>query len=188
MRIVERFLGGAALLEPRLFRDERGFFLEAWNERTLTALGLAHSFVQDNHSGSISRTLRGLHYQWAVPQGKLVRVVAGTVLDVAVDLRPGSSTFGRWSAWELDAASHRQLWIPPGFAHGFLVQSDWAEVLYKCTAPYDPMSEVTIRWDDPTLAIDWRLPPGIEPLLSAKDRAGVSLADAPAPAFPRVSA
>ena len=179
MRVIDEALHGVKLLEPRIFRDPRGYFLESWNAMTFRACGIDASFVQDNHSGSVRGTLRGLHYQSLVQQGKLVRVLTGEILDVAVDVRRASPTFGQWRSWILDAASHRMLWIPTGFAHGFVARSEWAEVAYKCTAPYDAASEVSIRWDDPALAIDWQLGTGDVPRLSPKDAAGLSFADAP---------
>jgi dTDP-4-dehydrorhamnose 3,5-epimerase len=162
------------LVRPRIFGDERGFFLESWEKRKFAAGGIAVDFVQDNHSRSVRHTLRGLHYQVEQPQGKLVRVVAGAVFDVAVDLRRSAPTFGQWVGAELTAENRHMLWVPPGFAHGFLVTSDSADFLYKCTDYYAPQAERSIRWDDPHLAIDWPLPSGISPTLSAKDAAGVA--------------
>lgn len=164
------------LFEPRVYRDERGFFLESFNRARLAAAGLAAEFVQDNHSGSIRNVLRGLHYQIRQPQGKLVRVVAGEILDVAVDIRRGSETFGQHAAAVLSAENRRTMWIPPGFAHGFLVRSDFAEVLYKATDYYAPDAERCILWNDPDLAIDWGLT--AQPLLSEKDRQAPRLRDA----------
>jgi dTDP-4-dehydrorhamnose 3,5-epimerase len=165
------------LLEPRVFEDARGFFFESYNRRAFReATGLEVEFVQDSHSRSARNVLRGLHYQVRQPQGKLVRVAQGEIYDVAVDLRRGSPTFGRWAAERLDAGSKRMLWIPAGFAHGFLVLSDWAEVLYKATDFYAPEHERTLAWNDAALAIPWPLPG--EPLLSDKDRHGAPLADA----------
>jgi dTDP-4-dehydrorhamnose 3,5-epimerase len=162
------------LVRPRVFADERGFFLESWERRKFAAGGIDIDFVQDNHSRSVRHTLRGLHYQITRPQGKLVRVTSGAVFDVAVDLRRSSPTFGQWVGTELSDQSKHMLWVPPGFAHGFLVLSETADVLYKCTDYYAPQAERCIRWDDPRLAIDWRLPQGVVPLLSAKDAAGAS--------------
>lgn len=179
MRLKETSLPGVLLLEPEVHGDARGFFLESWNRRALAALGFDHDFVQDNHSRSVQGTLRGLHYQLDRVQGKLVRVVAGTVFDVAVDLRRSSPHFGRWVAETLDAKDHRQLWIPPGFAHGFLTVSESAELLYKCTDYYDPPSERTLLWNDPALAVPWPLAPGQQPILSEKDARGRLLADCP---------
>ncbi len=168
------------LIEPRVFGDARGFFLESWNQRVFDeAVGEAVRFVQDNHSRSSRGVLRGLHYQLANPQGKLVRVVAGRVFDVAVDMRRDSPRLGQWAGVELSAESPRMLWIPPGFAHGFLVLSDTADFLYKATAYYAPDDEKTLAWDDPTVAVDWPLDPGVMPRVSAKDQAGLRLADAP---------
>lgn len=164
------------LFTPRVFGDERGFFFESYNQRAFReATGLTPDFVQDNHSRSARGVLRGLHYQIEPrAQGKLVRVVQGAVFDVAVDIRPGSATFGRWVGEELSAENKRQMWIPPGFAHGFLTLTESAEFLYKTTDFYSPEHERCIAWDDPDLAIDWPLD-GLEPLLSAKDRQGQPL-------------
>ena len=173
---------GVLILEPKVFGDARGFFLESFNQRDFEqATGLSGiNFVQDNHSRSSKGVLRGLHYQLAPhAQGKLVRVVRGAVFDVAVDIRQGSPTFGRWVGVELSETNHRQLWIPPGLAHGFLTLTDSADFLYKTTAYYAPEAERCIRWDDPTIGIDWPLqglPQG--PLLSPKDQAGRWLAEA----------
>ncbi len=168
------------LIEPRVFGDARGFFLESWNQRVFDeAVGEAVRFVQDNHSRSSRGVLRGLHYQLVNPQGKLVRVVAGRVFDVAVDMRRDSPRLGQWAGVELSAESPRMLWIPPGFAHGFLVLSDTADFLYKATAYYAPDDEKTLAWDDPAVAVDWPLDPGVMPRVSAKDQAGLRLADAP---------
>jgi dTDP-4-dehydrorhamnose 3,5-epimerase len=166
------------VLEPTVHRDQRGFFLESWREDRLASLGIATRFVQDNHSHSIQGTLRGLHYQIEHPQGKMVRVVSGKVFDVAVDLRRSSPTFGRWVAETLSSEEHRQLWIPPGFAHGFYALSDSADLLYKCTEYYEPAYDRTLKWDDPELAIEWPLLRGCPPILSAKDAAAPRLRDA----------
>lgn len=166
-------------IQPRIFRDERGFFMESWNARTFARGGIDAVFVQDNHSHSNRGILRGLHYQIRQAQGKLVRVVQGEVFDVAVDLRRSSPTFGKWVGVRLSAARHNMLWIPPGFAHGFYVTSDSADLLYKCTELYSPDHERTLQWDDPDIAIDWPL--GTEaPFLSAKDSAGIPLREAEA--------
>ncbi|HAN27253.1 MAG TPA: dTDP-4-dehydrorhamnose 3,5-epimerase [Haliea salexigens] len=165
-------LAGLVVLEPRVFGDERGFFLESWNATTFRDAGLDVNFVQDNHSRSAQGILRGLHYQTEQPQGKLVRVTAGAVFDVAVDLRRGSPTLGQWYGLELSAANHRMLWVPPGFAHGFYVLSEFADFQYKCSDYYHPASEVSLAWDDPTLGIEWPVPAGDSPKLSAKDAAG----------------
>jgi dTDP-4-dehydrorhamnose 3,5-epimerase len=167
-------LEGVVRVEPRVFRDSRGFFLETWHREKFRAGGIDVDFVQDNHSRSVGGTLRGLHAQLANPQGKLVRAVEGAIWDVAVDIRRGSPTFGRWYGAELSAGNFHQVYIPPGYAHGFCVLSDMAQVEYKCTAFYDPASEIAIRWDDPELAIHWPLR---EPLLSAKDAAAPGLAE-----------
>lgn len=167
MSFLPTALPGVLLIEPRVFRDERGFFLETYHRDRYRGAGISEEFVQDNHSRSGAGTLRGLHAQLADPQGKLVRCVEGEILDVAVDIRRGSPTFRKWVAERLSAENFRQLYIPPGFAHGFCVLSPAAQVEYKCTALYNPADELTIAWDDPTIAIDW---PIIEPLLSARDR------------------
>jgi dTDP-4-dehydrorhamnose 3,5-epimerase len=164
------------IVEPRVFADDRGFFLESWNAREFRrAVGFDVDFVQDNHSHSKRGVLRGLHYQVSRPQGKLVRVVRGDVFDVAVDLRKSSSTFGRWVGFELSGRDHRQLWIPPGFAHGFLVLSESADFLYKTTDYYAPEHERCLIWNDPEVGIDW---PSREPLLAAKDTLGLALCKA----------
>ena len=168
MKLIETGLPGVLLLEPKVFGDARGFFLESWNRRTFAELGLDLDFVQDNHSRSAKGVLRGLHYQLNEPQGKLVRVVSGAVFDVAVDVRKSSPHFGHWVGYELSADNQRMLWIPPGFAHGFLVLSDSADFLYKTTAYYNPQSDRGIRWDDPLIAVKWPLDG--EPTLSAKDQ------------------
>ena len=172
MNVTPTAIPDVLILTPKVFGDSRGFFFESFNERAFEAAigGPAH-FVQDNHSRSGRGVLRGLHYQVEQPQGKLVRVVAGAVFDVAVDIRPGSQTFGRWVAAELTADNHHQLWIPPGLAHGFLVLSDSAEFLYKTTAYYAPAHERCILWNDPVLDIRWPLEG--QPILSAKDAAGL---------------
>ena len=174
MKITPCNIPDVLLMEPKVFGDERGFFMESFNQRGFRdATGLDLHFVQDNHSRSARNVLRGLHYQVVQPQGKLVRVVAGEVFDVAVDIRPGSPTFGRWAGELLSAANKRQLWVPPGLAHGFLVLSETADFLYKTTDYYAPAHERCIAWNDPTLAIDWPLN-GQIPLLSAKDVAGTA--------------
>jgi len=164
------------LIEPRVFGDARGFFFESWNQRAFAAAGLDGIFVQDNHSRSLRGVLRGLHYQVEHAQGKLVRVCAGEVFDVAVDIRRSSPTFGRWVGMNLSADNRRMLWIPPGFAHGFLVVSEAAEFLYKTTDYWYPEHERTLLWNDPALAIDWPLEGA--PVLAAKDAAGQPLAAA----------
>lgn len=175
MNIIEVGIQGPLIIEPRVFGDDRGFFLESWNERVFRAAGLDMHFVQDNHSRSARGVLRGLHFQSPNAQGKLVRVVNGRAWDVAIDIRKDSPTFGEWASVELSAANKRMFWIPPGFAHGFLSLEDDTDFLYKCTALYDPASEHTLLWDDPDLAIDWPLE-GMEPVVSAKDREGRLLA------------
>jgi dTDP-4-dehydrorhamnose 3,5-epimerase len=180
MQILPTLHPEVLLLEPRVFGDARGFFFESWNQREFARIGVDAVFVQDNHSKSSHGILRGLHYQTSQVQGKLVRVVAGEVFDVAVDMRRSSPHFGQWAGALLSADNHRMLWIPPGFAHGFLVTGDSAEFVYKCTDFYAPEHEVSIRWDDPDIAIDWPLADGRAPTLSAKDAAGLRFADAPA--------
>jgi dTDP-4-dehydrorhamnose 3,5-epimerase len=172
-------LPGVYLLTPKVFGDERGFFMESWNAELFRDEGFDLHFVQDNHSRSAQGILRGLHYQTRHTQGKLVRVTAGSVFDVAVDLRRDSPTLGKWFGVILDAVAHQMLWVPPGFAHGFYVISDYADFQYKCTDRYDPQSEVSIAWDDPALGIDWPLVAGAAPSLSAKDESGLAFADAP---------
>lgn len=177
MKAIPQALPEVLLLEPRVFSDERGFFFESFNERVFeAATGLQRHFVQDNHSRSTRGVLRGLHYQLEQPQGKLVRVCMGEIFDVAVDVRRGSPTFGQWAGAYLSAENKRQLWIPEGYAHGFLTLSDSADVLYRATNYYAPDFEHCIRWDDPDLAIAWPL--SGTPLLSQKDRHGVSLKEA----------
>lgn len=181
MNVIETALPGVLIIEPQVFGDARGFFVETYNEARYQDAGIAERFVQDNHSRSQRGVLRGLHYQVQRPQGKLVWVERGEVYDVAVDVRAGSPTFGRWAGCLLDDTGHRQFYIPPGFAHGFLVLSDGADFVYKCTDFYDPTSEQGIAWDDPDIAIPWPLEAlrgvGGEVLLSAKDRANPRLAE-----------
>ena len=174
MKVINTAIPDVKILEPRVFGDERGFFVETWNSRTFAELGLDLTFVQDNHSRSSQGILRGLHYQIHQPQGKLVRVTSGTVFDVAVDLRQSSPTFGQWVGVELSATNHRMLWIPEGFAHGFYVMSEAADFLYKCTALYAPEHDRSLQWNDPTVGIDWPLVKGESPQISAKDAAGKS--------------
>lgn len=175
MRVTPTEIPDVLLVEPRVFGDERGFFLESWNRRVLGEAGLHADFVQDNHSRSGRGVLRGLHYQIRHAQGKLVRVVAGEVYDVAVDLRRSSPTFGRHVGLTLSADNRRMLWVPPGFAHGFCVTSDAADFLYKTTDYWHPEHERTLLWNDPALAIPW---PVDAPLIAAKDAAGTPLARA----------
>ena len=177
MQAITTSIPDVLIFEPKVFGDSRGFFLESYNQRAFQeATGWAPAFVQDNHSGSAKNVLRGLHYQIQQPQGKLVRVVAGEVFDVAVDIRQSSPTFGKWVGANLSAENKRQMWVPPGFAHGFLVLSEFAEFLYKTTDFYAPEHECSIRWDDPAIGIQWPLQG--TPVLSAKDRQGVSLEQA----------
>lgn len=178
MKFFETTLADAVLIEPEVFGDERGFFLESWNAKAFNDAGLALNFVQDNHSKSAAGVLRGLHYQKPNPQGKLVRVTHGAVYDVIVDLRKASPTFGQHEGFLLDASNHRMLWVPEGFAHGFLTLKDDTHFLYKCTAPYEPACEHSLLWNDPHLSIDWPLD-GALPTVSAKDQAGVAFSDAP---------
>lgn len=165
------------LITPKVFRDERGFFFESWQQQVFSDAGIRADFVQDNHSRSIKNVLRGLHYQIRQPQGKLIRVIVGEVFDVAVDLRRSSPTFGKWAGAVLSAENFQMLWIPPGFAHGFLVLSDIAEFVYKATDFYAPQYERTIRWDDPLIQIDWPLQ-GQTPILSTKDADGAAFQNA----------
>jgi dTDP-4-dehydrorhamnose 3,5-epimerase len=174
MKVIETSIPDVKLLEPRVYEDERGFFLESYNEQALqSAIGLAASFVQDNHSHSSQGVLRGLHYQLQHPQGKLVRVITGEVYDVAVDLRNSSPSFGQWTAFILSAQNKRLAWIPPGFAHGFLVLSPTCDFFYKCTDYYHAEDEHCLLWNDPTLAIPWPLTSA--PKLSPKDTKGICL-------------
>jgi dTDP-4-dehydrorhamnose 3,5-epimerase len=166
------------LIRPKVFGDARGYFLETWQEQKFAAAGIRVNFVQDNHSRSTRGVLRGLHYQIQQPQGKLVRVVTGTVFDVAVDIRRSSPTFGKWVGFELSDQNHHMLWVPPGFAHGYLVTSESADFLYRCTDFYAPAHERSIRWDDPDLAVQWPLAGALAPLLSANDSAALRFRDA----------
>ena len=176
MKVVPTAIPDVLIFEPRVFGDERGFFLESWNAREFdNAVGAKVQFVQDNHSRSRHGILRGLHYQIKQPQGKLVRVARGRVFDAVVDLRKSSATFGRWVGAELSEDNHRQFWIPPGFAHGFLVLSESADFIYKATDYYAPEHERCLIWNDPAVGINW--PANEEPILSAKDRAGLPLHD-----------
>jgi dTDP-4-dehydrorhamnose 3,5-epimerase len=177
MELIQTAIEGAIIIEPKVFGDDRGFFLESWNAETFAKAGLDLSFRQDNHSHSARGVLRGLHYQEPGPQGKLVRVTRGAVFDVAVDIRKSSPTFGQWVGVELTAANKRMFWLAEGLAHGFLCLEDHTDFLYKCTTLYQPQHEHCIRWDDPDIGIEWPLE-GIVPQLSAKDSAGKSLKDA----------
>jgi len=176
MHLVETAIPDLVIVEPRVFGDERGFFLESWNRKVFAELGLDLDFVQDNHSRSARGVLRGLHFQNPNPQGKLVRVVAGRAWDVAVDLRRSSPTFGQWAGIELSAENKRMFWVPPGFAHGFVSLEDGTDFVYKCTSFYEPANEHSLLWNDPALGIEWPLE-GLEPQLSAKDQAGKPLAE-----------
>lgn len=174
MKVIATAVKDALILEPRVFGDARGFFMESWNRRSFAQLGIEADFVQDNHSRSSRGVLRGLHYQVQQPQGKLVRVVAGAVFDVAVDLRRSSPTFRQWVGVELSADNQRMFWVPPGFAHGFLVLSETADFLYKATDYYAPEHERSLLWNDPELGIDWPLD-GLTPQLAAKDAGAARL-------------
>ncbi len=176
MNKTETSLQGVFILEPRVFGDARGFFLESYNQRTMAELGVREQFVQDNHSFSQRNVLRGLHYQVKHRQGKLVRVAAGEILDIALDLRKSSPSYGKWEGAQLSGENKRILWIPPGFAHGFRVVSENAHVLYKATDYYYPEFEHTVAWNDPALNIDWQLDG--DPIISAKDQRGVLFRDA----------
>ncbi len=175
MEFLPTALPDVVLIKPRVFADARGFFMETWETGKFALAGLDLKFVQDNHSDSIKGVLRGLHYQIKQPQGKLMRVVAGEVYDVAVDLRRSSPTFGKWVGVYLSAENRQQLWVPPGFAHGFLVTSTTAEFVYKCTDFYAPHHERSLRWNDADIGIRWPLAPGESPLLSEKDKSGKPL-------------
>ncbi|HEY1464633.1 MAG TPA: dTDP-4-dehydrorhamnose 3,5-epimerase [Terriglobales bacterium] len=176
MKVIPTSIPDLLVLEPKVFGDERGFFLETFNEKTMASLGIREHFVQDNQSYSTANVLRGLHYQIRQPQGKLVRVVVGEILDVGVDLRKGSPTFGKWNGAVLSAENKRMLWVPAGFGHGFSVLSADAHVLYKTTDFYSPQHERTIIWNDPSLRIDWKITG--KPIVSAKDCAGTFFSDA----------
>lgn len=176
MKVSDCAIPGPLLIEPVVHTDDRGFFFESWNSEAFDDAGLSMTFVQDNHVRSGRGVLRGLHFQNPLPQGKLIRVVAGAIWDVAVDLRRSSPTFGAWAAATLTAENHAMFWVPEGFAHGYLSLSDVTDVLYKCTAPYHPKRQHVLAWDDPTLAIDWPLS-GLAPLISDRDQAGLALAD-----------
>jgi len=180
VKFLPTALRDVVLIEPRVHGDERGFFLETWHRERFAQAGIDYEFVQDNHSRSVRGTLRGLHFQRAHVQGKLVRVTSGEVFDVAVDVRRSSPDFGRWAGMRLSAANRRSLWVPPGFAHGFLVLSETADFVYKCTDYYAPEHERTLLWSDSTVSVDWPIPAGIRPVLSAKDQTGRSLSAAEA--------
>jgi dTDP-4-dehydrorhamnose 3,5-epimerase len=177
MLIVSTEIPDVIIITPKVFKDDRGFFLESFNQQVFVdKLGITANFVQDNHSRSQQNVLRGLHYQIIQPQGKLVRVVVGKIFDVAVDIRKSSPTFGQWVGCELSADNQEQVWIPPGFAHGFLVLSDVAEVIYKTTDYYCPQGERTLLWNDPDIGINWSL--SAPPILSAKDQVGKTFKEA----------
>jgi dTDP-4-dehydrorhamnose 3,5-epimerase len=177
MKFTKTPIAGVTLIEPQVFGDDRGFFMETWQEEKFKTAGIDASYVQDNHSRSSRWTLRGLHFQVQRPQGKLVRVVRGSVFDVVVDLRRSSLTFGAWWSVELSDENRFMLWVPPGLAHGILVASESADFLYKCTSLYSPEHERTLAWDDAALNIRWPLPPGVAPKLSPKDARGVGFAE-----------
>lgn len=179
MEFVDTKIPDLKIVEPQIFGDERGFFMETFRADEFTEITGAKPFVQDNHSKSTKGVLRGLHYQRRQTQGKLVRVVAGSIFDVAVDMRKSSATLGRWVGVELSAENKRQLWVPEGFAHGFYVLSDEAEVIYKCTDYYHSESDVTLKWDDPDVGIEWPLAPDKSPQLSTKDAEGQPFSAAP---------
>jgi len=178
MKVIQTSIPDVKIIEPAVFGDERGFFIETWQQKKFEELVAPRQFVQDNHSKSSQGILRGLHYQTENTQGKLVRVVAGEVFDVAVDMRASSPTFGKWVGVTLSAENKRQLWVPEGFAHGFYVTSESAEFVYKCTDYYNPSSEHSLLWNDNTVNIEWPVPAGTEPLLSGKDKNGLSFENA----------
>ena len=178
MEFIPTRLPDVVLVKPKVHGDDRGFFAETWHQSKFAEAGICPDFVQDNHSRSTRHTLRGLHYQIQCPQGKLVRVVSGKVFDVAVDMRQTSSTFGKWVGIELSAQNHHLLWIPPGFAHGFVVLSESADFVYKCTDFWAPQHERTLLWSDPDIGIEWPMPATVNPLLSVKDATGTPFKDA----------
>lgn len=171
MEFVPTSIPEVVLIKPRVFGDQRGYFLEVWHERKFAEAGLDLAFVQDNHSHSSQWTLRGMHFQIEQPQGKLVRVARGAVFDVAIDVRRSSPTFGRWVGVELSESNHHMLWVPPGFAHGFLALTPDVDFVYKCTDFYAPQHERTIHWADPEVGVEWPLPPGVEPVVAPRDAA-----------------
>lgn len=175
MKFIPTRIPDIVIIEPRVFGDARGFFMETWQKERFAAAGIPADFVQDNHSSSRQWVLRGLHYQIRRAQGKLVRVTHGEAFDVVVDMRRSSPTFGQWVGETLSESNRRMLWIPPGFAHGFLVLSERVEFMYKCTDYYSPDDECCLLWSDPGVAIDWPLPFGVHPIISAKDDAGSTL-------------
>ena len=174
MKVTETDLPGVLIIEPKVFQDARGFFLETFSESRYERESIKGPFVQDNHSRSLKGTVRGLHLQVTKPQGKLMRAVSGSMLDVAVDVRVGSPTFGKWTAALLSGDNFKQLYVPPGFAHGFAVLSDVVDVEYKCTAYYDPKDEITVLWNDPAIGVSW---PVTEPTLSPRDRSAAPLSE-----------
>jgi dTDP-4-dehydrorhamnose 3,5-epimerase len=176
MKFIPTAIPDVILIEPQVFGDDRGFFMETWHADKFREAGLELEFSQDNHSRSARGVLRGLHFQNPAPQGKLVRVANGRVWDVAVDIRRSSPHFGKWVGYELSSANKRMLWVPPGFAHGFLCLEDGTDLTYKCVGRYTPQSEHSLLWNDPAVGIEWPLE-GIEPLLSAKDKVGLPLAE-----------
>ena len=178
MKFLPTAIPDVLLIEPKVFSDERGFFFETYQAKHFTAAGITASFVQDNHSGSQQGTLRGLHYQIKHPQGKLVRAIAGEIFDVAVDIRCSSPTFGKWVGVHLSAQNKRVLWVPAGFAHGFYVVSEWAELAYKATDYYAPQFERTLLWNDPQIGIEWPLVDGKPLIISEKDEQGLTLKEA----------
>ena len=178
MEFFPTSLSGVVRIQPKAYGDDRGYFSETWQEKKFAAAGIEAHFVQDNHSHSIRHTLRGLHYQIQQPQGKLVRVVQGAAFDVAVDMRRSSATFGQWVGFELSAENQQMLWVPPGFAHGYLALSERVDFLYKCTDFYAPAHDRAVRWDDPEVAVSWPLASGTAPLLSPKDAIAPLLKDA----------
>ena len=184
MKVIETPLKGLLLIEPRMFGDERGYFFESYQKERYAEAGITRDFVQDNTSRSARNVLRGLHFQVQYPQGKLVCVTRGSVFDVAVDARPGSQTFGHWYGVVLDDVEHRQLYVPPGFAHGFCVLSDTADFMYKCTDYYDPGDEGGVLWNDPDIGVDW---PVRDPIINARDMNFPRLKDLPSEKLPRVS-
>ena len=178
MQLTPLTIPDVVVIEPKVFQDDRGFFLETFQAEKYRAAGISVPLVQDNLSGSRGGVLRGLHYQMRQPQGKLVSAIVGEVFDVAVDLRRSSPTFGRWVGVTLSSQNHRQIWVPPGFAHGFYVLSEWAEITYKVTDFYDPQGERTLIWNDPQVGIHWPLPDDQKPILSPKDAQGLPLSGA----------
>ena len=178
MRFEPTVIPDIILIRPQIHQDDRGFFMETYQAQRFGAAGLPFIYVQDNHSGSKHGTLRGLHYQIRQPQGKVMRVLVGEIYDVAVDLRRWSTTYGKWVGITLSAEEKNQLWVPPGFAHGFYVVSDWAEIAYKSTDYYAPEWERTLLWNDPAMGIEWPIPPGEHPILAPKDEQGKPLAEA----------